>query len=139
LKGDAVPLMGEIKWDANGLVPMVLQDEKTRDVLMVAWVNADALRATIETGEAHFWSRSRKKFWKKGESSGHVQIIKELWFDCDVDTIVAIVEPKGPACHEGYRTCFFRKLDPLSVDGTLAVEGEREFDPCDVYGDQAKG
>jgi len=86
-----VPLIDEIKWDSDGLVPMILQDEKTRDVLMVAWTNADALKATIETGEAHFWSRSRRKFWKKGESSGHVQIVKELWFDCDVDTIVAIV------------------------------------------------
>lgn len=133
-----MPLMDEIKWDASGLVPMILQDERTRDVLMVGWVNEGALRATIETREAHFWSRSRKKLWKKGESSGHVQILKELWFDCDLDTIVAIVEPKGAACHEGYRTCFFRRLEPLSLDGTLSVRGEREFDPCDVYGDQAK-
>jgi len=133
-----VPLMDEIKWDSSGLVPMVLQDEKTRDVLMVAWTNAEALKATIETGLCHFWSRSRQKFWKKGESSGHVQIVKELWFDCDIDTIVAIVEPKGPACHLGYRSCFFRKLEPVSVDGELVAHGEPEFDPKAVYGDKAK-
>jgi phosphoribosyl-AMP cyclohydrolase len=115
---------------------MVVQDEKTREVLMVGWVDREALERTVETREAHFWSRSRKKLWKKGESSGHVQVVKEMWLDCDADTILALVESKGPACHEGYGSCFYRRLEPLALDGELRPEGEREFDPCDVYGDQ---
>ncbi len=129
-------LMDQIKWNPHGLAPMVLQDLKTREVLMVGWVNASALSKTLETKEAHFWSRSREKLWKKGESSGHVQVVKELRLDCDADTILALVEPKGPACHEGYRTCFFRRIEPLALDGELVVEGEREFDPEDVYGER---
>ncbi len=132
-----MPFIDRIKWNPHGLAPMVLQDEKTREVLMVGWVNEEALAKTIETKTAHFWSRSRKKLWKKGETSGHVQVVKELRLDCDADVILAVVEPKGPACHEGYRSCFFRKLEPLAAEGDLVVTGEREFDPRDVYGDRA--
>ncbi len=117
---------------------MVLQDEASREVLMVGWVNAEALAKTLETGVSHFWSRSRKKLWKKGESSGHVQVVKELRLDCDADAILALVESKGPACHEGYRSCFFRKLEPLSPDGEPVTFAEREFDPDEVYGDKAE-
>jgi len=118
---------------------MVVQDGKTRDVLMVGWVNREALARTVQTGFTHFWSRSRGKLWKKGESSGHVQIVKELLVDCDMDTVVALVEPRGAACHAGYGSCFYRRLEPLSLGGSLVACCEREFDPCEVYGDQAAG
>jgi phosphoribosyl-AMP cyclohydrolase len=118
---------------------MVVQDAGTREVLMVGWVNDEALRKTVETGLATFWSRSRRKLWTKGESSGNVQRVKELRLDCDLDTVVALVEAKGPACHEGYRSCFFRRLEPLSPEGELVARLEREFDPSKVYGDRAEG
>lgn len=130
-------LLDHIKWNPDGLAPMILQDEGSREVLMVGWVNAEALAKTIETKHAHFWSRSREKLWKKGETSGHVQVVKELRLDCDADVILALVESKGPACHEGYRSCFFRTLEPLGADGELVVRSEREFNPSEVYGDQA--
>ena len=129
-------LTDQFKWDASGLIPMIVQDHESRDVLMVAWVNREALEKTIETGKATFWSRSREKLWTKGESSGNVMRVKELRFDCDLDTIVALVEPAGPACHEGYRSCFFRKLEPMSADGELTVFREREVDPDELYGEK---
>jgi phosphoribosyl-AMP cyclohydrolase len=129
-----MPLIDALKYDENGLIPMVVQDAATKDVLMVGWANRAALEKTIGVGLATFWSRSRKKLWTKGESSGNGMRVKELRFDCDLDTIVALVEPKGPACHEGYRSCFFRTLTPLAADGELRIFGEREFDPEDVYG-----
>lgn len=92
------------------LVPAVLQDARTREVLMVAYVNAQALRLTLETGLAHFYSRSRKKLWKKGETSGHVQQVLEIRYDCDEDTLLFKVRPAGPACHTGRPGCFFRKM-----------------------------
>ena len=132
-------LLDHIKWNPNGLAPMILQDETSREVLMLGWVNTEALAKTIETKTAHFWSRSRKKLWKKGESSGHVQIVKELRLDCDADVILAMVESRGPACHKGYRSCFFRRLEPLGPDGELVTLAEREFDPGEVYGGKATG
>ena len=129
--------MDDLKWDDGGLIPMVVQDGSTKDVLMVGWVNREALRKTIETGKATFWSRSRGKLWTKGESSGNTMALKDVLLDCDLDTIVAVVDPAGPACHEGYRSCFFRRLEPVSVEGELKPFARREFDPCDVYGDQA--
>ena len=128
-----MPLVDQVNWGADGLVPMVVQDHETRDVLMVAWVNREALAKTIETGKATFWSRSRGKLWTKGESSGHYMKVRELRFDCDLDTLLALVEPAGPACHEGYRSCFFRRLEPLTLGGGLEVFLTREFDPGDVY------
>lgn len=127
-------ILDSIKWDANGMVPMVAQDFKTRDVLMVGWANREAMEKTITSGLATYWSRSRDTLWTKGESSGNTLDVKELWFDCDVDTVIALVEPHGAACHEGYRSCFFRRLEPISTDGELVVHGEREFDPKAVYG-----
>jgi phosphoribosyl-AMP cyclohydrolase len=129
-----VPLFSQLIWDASGLIPMIVQDHDTKDVLMVGWVNREALAKTIETGSATFWSRSRKKLWTKGETSGNVMRVKELRFDCDLDTIVALVEPAGPACHLGYRSCFFRKLEPMRADGALRVFCEREVDPDQLYG-----
>ena len=100
----------ELKYDANGLIPCVVQDSETREVLMVAWMNEESLRRTLETGETVFWSRSRQEYWHKGETSGNVQKVVEILYDCDADTLLARVEPAGPACHTGERTCFFRSI-----------------------------
>jgi len=103
----------EIAWDAAGLAPCVVQDWRTGEVLTVAYMNAEALALTQERGEAHFWSRSRDELWRKGATSGHTQAVRELRYDCDADTILALVEPAGPACHTGERTCFHRgELEP---------------------------
>ncbi len=100
-----------VQFDATGLVPCVLQDWSTGEVLTLAYMNAEALRRTRETGEVHFYSRSRAELWRKGESSGNVQRLRQLRFDCDGDALVALVEPAGPACHTGERSCFYRDLD----------------------------
>ncbi|MCB0118542.1 MAG: phosphoribosyl-AMP cyclohydrolase [Anaerolineales bacterium] len=103
-------LLSEIKYDANGLVPSIVQDVFTKDVLMMAWMNAESLRLTLEKGEAVFWSRSRQEIWHKGGTSGNVQKVVEVRVDCDADTLLVLVEPAGPACHTGERTCFYRKF-----------------------------
>ena len=97
-------------FDANGLVPAIAQDAKSGEVLMMAWMNADSLRLTLQTGEVTYWSRTRKSLWRKGETSGHTQRLAEAMIDCDGDTLLLKVEQKGPACHTGAPTCFFRKL-----------------------------
>ena len=101
-------LLSEIKYDANGLVPAIVQDIVTKDVLMMAWMNAESLRLTLEKSEAVFWSRSRQEIWHKGATSGNVQKVVEIRVDCDADTLLVLVEPAGPACHTGERTCFYR-------------------------------
>src|SRR5574339_150435 len=98
----------QLKFDSNVLIPAIVQDYKTGRVLMMAWMNRASLEKTIETGKTHFWSRSRQKFWMKGESSGHVQAVKDIAFDCDGDTLLIQVEQTGAACHEGFKSCFFR-------------------------------
>ncbi|OGV99281.1 MAG: bifunctional phosphoribosyl-AMP cyclohydrolase/phosphoribosyl-ATP pyrophosphatase [Nitrospinae bacterium RIFCSPLOWO2_02_39_17] len=103
-----------LKYDSNGLIPAVIQDWKNGDVLMLAYMNEEALRKTIETGYTHFWSRSRGKLWKKGETSGNEQFVKEISYDCDNDTLLVKVEQKGVACHTGNRTCFYSKLSSFS-------------------------
>lgn len=108
--------LSEIKYDANGLVPAIVQDAKTKDVLMMAWMNAESLRLTLETGETVFWSRSRQELWHKGATSGNVQKVIEIRVDCDADALVVLVEPAGPACHTGERTCFFRSAGRLQVE-----------------------
>jgi phosphoribosyl-AMP cyclohydrolase len=100
----------ELRWDARGLLPVVVQDAGTREVLMVAWMNEQALRLTLETGETHFWSRSRGELWHKGLTSGNRQTLTALRVDCDGDTLLVQVEPLGPACHTGESSCFFRSL-----------------------------
>ena len=102
--------LSAITFDANGLVPVVAQDAKTGDVLMVAWMNADALAQTLRTGDITYWSRSRKSLWRKGETSGHTQRLVEAYVDCDGDTLLLKVDQTGPACHTGEPNCFFRKL-----------------------------
>jgi phosphoribosyl-AMP cyclohydrolase len=103
-------LLSEIKYDVNGLVPAIVQDSETKDVLMMAWMNIESLRLTIETGETVFWSRSRQEIWHKGATSGNVQKVVEVRVDCDADTLLVLVEPTGPSCHTGERTCFFRSV-----------------------------
>ena len=100
----------DLKYDAQGLIPAVVQDIDSGKVLMVAWMNAESLRLTVETGEAHFWSRSRLTLWHKGATSGNIQRVKEIWVDCDADTLLLKVVPTGPACHTGEQSCFFRRL-----------------------------
>lgn len=101
----------DLKYDENGLIPAVVQEAETGEVLMVAWMDERAVRMTLETGYTHFWSRSRQKHWKKGETSGCVQEVREVLYDCDADTLlVKVVQHGGGACHTGERTCFFRKL-----------------------------
>lgn len=102
-----------IRWDERGLAPVVVQDATTRQVLMVAYMNAEALRRTLETGKTVFWSRSRGALWHKGESSGNVQRVREVLVDCDADTLLVLVEPAGPACHTGAISCFYRRLQDL--------------------------
>ena len=102
--------MSLIKFDEKGLVPVVVQDSTTAEVLMTAWANKEALKLTADSGELTLWSRSRKELWKKGETSGNVMKVVELRIDCDGDTLLAIVDPAGPACHTGKRTCFYRSL-----------------------------
>jgi phosphoribosyl-AMP cyclohydrolase len=125
------------QFGADGLVTAVVTDAKSGDVLMVAHMNADALRKTIETGEAWYYSRSRKKLWKKGETSGHVQRVVELRVDCDQDALWLKVEQQGAgACHTGRRSCFYRAV-PLGKTGAVTLEfrdAEKAFDPKAIYG-----
>ncbi|MBC6936975.1 MAG: phosphoribosyl-AMP cyclohydrolase [Chloroflexi bacterium] len=102
----------QIKWDERGLVPAVVQDAATRQVLMVAYMNAESLRRTLETGETVFWSRSRGELWHKGATSGNVQRVQAVYVDCDGDTLLVLVHPAGPACHTGEVSCFYRQLQP---------------------------
>jgi phosphoribosyl-AMP cyclohydrolase len=116
---------------AGGLVPAIAQDADTGEVLMLAWMNREAFEETIRTGRAVYFSRSRNKLWRKGEESGHIQEVVDVYIDCDADTVLMKVrQAGGAACHEGYKSCFFRKLD----DGGLTIVGERIFDPKNVYG-----
>jgi phosphoribosyl-AMP cyclohydrolase len=104
-----------LRWDERGLLTVVVQDATTRHVLMVAWTNAEALRLTQQTGEAHFWSRSRNALWHKGATSGNVMRVRELRVDCDGDTLLMLVDPAGPACHTGAVSCFFRSIDEVEA------------------------
>lgn len=99
-----------VNWNEHGLVPAIVQEATTGEVLMLAWMNAEALRLCFATGETHFWSRSRRTLWRKGETSGHIQKIKDIRVDCDGDVLLVLVEQTGAACHTGQRTCFYRVL-----------------------------
>ena len=104
-----------LKLDANGLIPAVVQQEGTGEVLMVAWMSEESLRLTFETGTTWFWSRSRKELWNKGATSGNMQQVRRVLIDCDADTLVVEVDSPGPACHTGHRTCFYRELEQSST------------------------
>ncbi len=121
----------ELKFDGNDLIPCVVQDWKDGAVLMVAYMNKEAVKRTMKTKKATFWSRSRQKFWVKGESSGNIQKVKNLFYDCDGDCLLVQVEQiGGAACHTGYRSCFYRKV--TTQGGSKAI-GKRVFDPAKVY------
>ncbi|HOF06140.1 MAG TPA: phosphoribosyl-AMP cyclohydrolase [Syntrophales bacterium] len=115
---------------AGGLVPAIVQDYETGDVLMLAYMNRQAWEKTLATGRATFWSRSRQSLWVKGETSGHIQEIREIRIDCDLDAVLLKVHQRGgAACHTGYRSCFYRRL----IDGDFEADGERIFNPEEVY------
>ena len=118
-----------LKFDASGLIPAIIQDFKSGQVLMMAWMNKDSLSKTAETGKTHFFSRSRNKLWLKGESSGHVQHVKSIATDCDNDVLLIKVEQVGAACHDGYYSCFYKQAEG---DGWTTV-GEKVFEPETVY------
>ncbi len=103
-------LFTSLKFDAAGLIPAIVQDAKTQQVLMMAWMNEESLRRTLEIGQTVFWSRSRQQFWHKGDTSGNIQTVIDLRLDCDGDTLLILVDPAGPACHTGEVSCFFREL-----------------------------
>ncbi len=126
-------LLAATKFDAGGLVPAIAQQHDTGEVLMMAWMNADAIRETLASGRVCYWSRSRQALWKKGETSGQIQELKELRLDCDGDTILLLVDQTGVACHTGRRNCFFRAVR----DGKLVTIAEIETDPEALYGDKA--
>ena len=119
-----------LKYDGGGLVPAVIQDVETDAVLMVGYMNAEAVERTLATGRVTYWSRSRQKFWVKGETSGHFQHVMEVRTDCDRDCLLIRVRQEGVACHDGYRSCFYRAVR----GGELEVVESREVDPATVYG-----
>ncbi len=106
--------MENLRFNENGLIPAIVQDSHTKQVLMMAWMNQEALQRTLKTAEAHFWSRSRQEPWHKGGTSGNIMRVRELYFDCDSDTLLLLVNPAGPACHTGATSCFHNSLDDLT-------------------------
>ena len=125
--------LDEIKWTDDGLVPAIAQETGTGKVMMFAWMNREALAETVKTGHAVYWSRSRKKLWRKGEASGHQQVVKGLYLDCDADVIVMEIEQQGGiACHTGRKSCFYRQY----IDGEWRVVEPVIKDPAEIYGGQ---
>jgi phosphoribosyl-AMP cyclohydrolase len=122
----------QLKFNSEGLIPAIIQDAGNGRVLMMAWMNRASLEKTVETGKTWFWSRSRQKYWMKGETSGHTQVVKNIAFDCDGDTLLIQVEQAGAACHEGYRSCFFRSVE-ADGKGCRVVEPQLET-PEQIYG-----
>ena len=127
---DPAALLDAIAFNADGLVPAIAVAESSGEVLMMAWMNREALAETVTTGRVCYWSRSRRALWRKGESSGQVQLLKDLRLDCDGDTLVLLVEQTGVACHTGRRSCFYRAWR----DGALVTIQEVETDPSTLYG-----
>src|SRR5215211_4312697 len=123
-----------IRFGADGLAPVVVQDALSGDVLMLAYMNGDALRLTHETGRAHYWSRARNALWRKGETSGHEQVVDEIRVNCEQNSLLLLVRQVGAVCHDGYPTCFYRRAAP---DGSLTIVRERSFDPSVVYSNSA--
>lgn len=124
--------LDQVAWDADGLVPAIAQDAASGDILMMAWMNAEALQLTVSENRAVYWSRSRQKLWRKGESSGHVQLLHGVYLDCDGDAVILkVTQEGGIACHTGRRSCFYRKLE----DGQWQVTTPVLKDPAAIYGD----
>ncbi len=131
--GTRLPLVGVLDglgWNADGLIPAISQQYDSGEVLMMAWMNRESLEETLRTGRVCYFSRSRKKLWRKGESSGQVQMLKALRFDCDGDTLLLKVDQTGPACHTGRRDCFFYLVDGADV----VIDGDPLIDPATLYG-----
>lgn len=119
----------DLKYNQEGLIPVIIQEASTNEVLMLAYMNEDSLAQTMLSGKTCFWSRSRQKYWTKGETSGHVQHVLGIYYDCDKDTLLIKVEQVGAACHEGYKSCFFTEIK----EGNIQIVAERLFDPKEVY------
>ena len=122
--------LSELKWSSDGLIPAIVQDVDDGEVLMLAWMDENAVRKTVETGQTHFYSRSRRSSWHKGGTSGHVQNVASIAVDCDADVVLIRVRQVGGACHEGYRSCFFRQVTEA---GSLRIVAEPIFDASRVY------
>ena len=123
-------LLEKVSFNDEGLLPVIVQDINRGEVLMMAWMNREALEKTLDTGKTHFWSRSRKRIWLKGEASGHYQLVKEIRVDCDEDVLLIKVEQVKAACHTGYRSCFFRKVNEK---GELELVAKKVFEPKKIY------
>ena len=121
--------VSDLKFNNDGLIPAIIQDAESLDVLMMAYMNQESLEVTIKTGKTCFWSRSRNKYWIKGESSGHYQHVKNIYYDCDKDTLLIKVTQIGAACHEGYKSCFFTEVS----DNEANIVSDRLFDPKKIY------
>ncbi len=122
-----------LKFDDHGLITAVAVDADTHDVVMVAFMNQAALEKTLSTGKATYWSRSRQKFWVKGEESGNTQQVQAVYIDCDQDAVIVKIKQKGPACHNGFHSCFYRQVLPATAGLELKTIAEREMDPAQMY------
>ena len=122
--------LDQLTYNDSGLIPAIAQQHDTGEVLMMAWMNRESIAETLETGRVCYWSRSRQSFWRKGESSGQIQMLKELRFDCDKDTLLLKVDQTGPACHTGRKSCFFYLID----DRDVIIDSEPLIDPKQLYG-----
>ena len=137
LNSTDLPFLASLKWTSDGLVPAIVQDSESGEVLMMAWMDEPALRATLVSGQTHFYSRSRKAAWHKGGTSGHVQYVEAISVDCDADVLLIKVRQVGGACHEGYRSCFWRRVDDqgrLEITSTPVFEVERVYGAKETQG-----
>ena len=132
LYGGTMTFLDKLKFNADGLIPAIIQEQSTGRVLMMAWMNRESIQRSVDEGKTVFWSRSRQKYWVKGETSGHVQVIKDLAFDCDGDTLLIQVEQTGAACHEGYKSCFFRSI--REKGNSVSVTEPQLAKPDEMYG-----
>jgi phosphoribosyl-AMP cyclohydrolase len=131
-------ILSELQWDENSLIPAIVQDDRTQQVLMLAWMNEEALRQTMATGYVHFWSRSRQQLWRKGASSGNVLILSAMWYDCDADALLVRAAAQGPACHTGEDSCFYRQITFEDLfDDTAASRRARSASPAFVWPKEA--
>jgi len=124
--------INNLKYNQDGLIPAIAQQHDSKEILMMAWMNADSIKETLETGRVCYWSRSRQAFWRKGESSGQVQMLKEFRVDCDSDTLLLLVDQTGPACHTGRRSCFYQ----VAEGEKLIIDSEPLIDPKELYSDK---
>jgi len=122
--------INKLKYNQDGLIPAIAQQHDSKEILMMAWMNSESIKETLKTGRVCYWSRSRQAFWRKGESSGQVQMLKEFRVDCDSDTLLLLVDQTGPACHTGRRSCFYQ----LAENEKLIIDSEPLIDPKELYG-----